>query len=187
MTAGSGIIHQEMPRKYEGTMRGFQLWVNLPAKSKMIPPKYRGITGDQVPTVTKGGAEIKVVAGETGGKKGPVTDLAVDVEYFDVKLPPGCFLERLTEANAFVYVIEGSGSSAGTPLTAGQCALFDEGDSVGVATEEGIRFLFVAGEPLKEPVAWGGPIVMNTQEELGEAFRELGEGTFIKAAKGETR
>jgi redox-sensitive bicupin YhaK (pirin superfamily) len=168
-------------------MRGFQLWVNLPAKKKMIPPRYRGITGEQVPTLTEGEAEIKVVAGAIGRTKGPVTDLAVDVEYFDVNLAAGGSFERQAKTNAFVYVIDGSGSSAGTPLKAQQCALFEEGGGVvRIVTDKGIRFLFVSGKPLKEPVAWGGPIVMNTQEELEEAFRELDEGTFIKAAKSET-
>jgi len=184
MTAGCGIIHQEMPKKYDGTMRGFQLWVNLPAKSKMISPKYRGITGDQVPTLKEGRAEIKVVAGKVGGVKGPVSDLAVDVEYFDVKLAAGGSFERPAESTTFAHVIEGSGSTAGMRVKANQCALFDEGGEVRIVTDEGIRFLFVSGKPLKEPVAWGGPIVMNTQEELEEAFRELSEGTFIKEAKG---
>jgi redox-sensitive bicupin YhaK (pirin superfamily) len=185
MTAGSGIIHQEMPRRCSGLMQGFQLWVNLPAKRKMIPPKYRGITKDQIPTLEKEGAEINVVAGMIDGIEGPVQDLVVDVEYFDVKLAAGKAFEHKTErgSTAFVYVFEGSGYSDGTSLEPRRCALFGEGDTAKIRTMNGLRLLFVSGKPLKEPVAWGGPIVMNSQEELAKAFQELEEGTFIKTGR----
>ena len=182
MTAGSGIIHQEMPKRYEGLMQGFQLWVNLPAKKKMIAPKYRGITGDQVPTVERGGAEIKVIAGSLDGVKGPVRDLTVEVEYFDVKLPAGKTFERATERdrNLFAYAIEGLGFTGDKLIEPQRCVLFGEGDAVQIRSDAGIRFLFVSGKPLKEPIAWGGPIVMNTQGELALAFWELEQGVFIK-------
>jgi len=185
MTAGSGIIHQEMPRRYEGLMQGFQLWVNLPAKRKMIDPRYRGITKDQIPMLGKKGAEIKVIAGIIDGTEGPVQDLAVNVEYFDVELAASKTFEHSTkrDRNVFAYVIEGSGYFDDKLIESRQCALFGEGDSVKIKAEGGVRFLFVSGKPLNEPVAWGGPIVMNTQEELAKAFQELDQGTFIKTGR----
>jgi redox-sensitive bicupin YhaK (pirin superfamily) len=184
MTAGSGIIHQEMPKRYEGLMRGFQLWVNLPAKKKMIAPKYREVTKDQFPLAKGDGFEAKVIAGEIDGVEGPVRDLAVDVEYFDVTLTAGMAFKHVTkkDCTVFVYGIDGSGFSDAL-IESGRCALFGEGESLEIATRDGFRFLFVSGKPLKEPVAWGGPIVMNSEEELAKAFQELEEGTFIKAGK----
>jgi quercetin 2,3-dioxygenase len=185
MTAGSGIIHQEMPRRYDGTMQGFQLWVNLPAENKMIAPRYCGITKEQIPIVERDGTEIKAIAGNIDGTKGPVKDLMVDVEYFDIKLAPGKAFEHETERNwsVFVYVFEGSGFLEDQFIESQQCAMLGKGDSVKLGTEHGVRFLFVSGNPLDEPVAWGGPIVMNTQDELEKAFRELRQGTFIKAGR----
>jgi redox-sensitive bicupin YhaK (pirin superfamily) len=182
MTAGSGIIHQEMPKEYFGLMQGFQLWVNLPAKKKMIVPKYRGITKHQIPSLKREGAEIKIIAGKIDEVEGPVQDLVVDVEYFDVTLAAEKTFERSSERGfmAFLYVIEGSGYVEDKLIESEHCALFGDGDTVGVRTEDGIRFLFVQGKPLGEPVAWGGPIVMNTEEELARAFEELEEGKFIK-------
>jgi redox-sensitive bicupin YhaK (pirin superfamily) len=185
MTAGSGIIHEEMPRRYEGLMKGFQLWVNLPAKKKMIAPKYRGITRDQIPTLEREGIETKVIAGTIDDAKGPVKDLTVDVEYFDVKLAAGKSFERTTDKQykVFIYAIEGSGYSDDTLIESQHCALFSEGDNIKIGTRDGFHFLFVAGKPLAEPIAWGGPIVMNSEEELAKAFRELEEGTFIRAGR----
>jgi quercetin 2,3-dioxygenase len=185
MTAGSGIIHQEMPRKYEGLMQGFQLWVNLPAKEKMIDPKYRGITKNQIPTIEREGAKIKVIAGEINGVVGPVGDLVVDVEYFDVTLPAGNTFEHAPKKGykSFAYVIEGTGYTDGATIEPQHCVLFAEGENVKINAKAGSRFLFVSGKPLNEPVAWGGPIVMNTQEELDRAFQELDEGSFIKTTK----
>jgi redox-sensitive bicupin YhaK (pirin superfamily) len=182
MTAGSGIIHQEMPQKYNGLMRGFQLWVNLPAKKKMIDPKYRGIEREQIPTIQKDGLKIKVIAGRVDGTEGPVRDLAIDVEYFDIELAAGKALEHSLPKNytAFAYVVDGSIKVQDKTVMHGQCAIFTEGDHVKIGSANGSRFLFVSGEPLNEPVAWRGPIVMNTQEELGKAFEELESGTFIK-------
>ena len=182
MTAGSGIIHQEMPKEYLGLMQGFQLWVNLPARKKMIAPKYRGITKHQIPSLKREGAEIKIIAGKIDGVEGPVQDLVVNVEYFDVTLAAGKTFEHSPEinANAFVYVIDGSGYVESVLVESQQCVLFGDGDTVEVKTKGGVRFLFVSGAPLGEPVAWGGPIVMNTEEELAKAFEELDEGNFIK-------
>jgi redox-sensitive bicupin YhaK (pirin superfamily) len=185
MTAGSGIIHQEMPKKRDGLMQGFQLWVNLPAKKKMTDPKYRGIEKEQIPTIQKNGLKIKLIAGKIDGKEGPVRDLAIEIEYLDVELGAEKAFEHATPKNrtAFAYVVNGSIEVQNKTIMSGHCAVFGEGDLVRIGSKEGARFLFVAGEPLKEPVAWRGPIVMNTQEELDKAFKELDEGTFIKTAK----
>jgi len=185
MTAGSGIIHQEMPQKYDGLMQGFQLWVNLPAKKKMIDPKYRGIETEQVPIFQKDGLRIKVIAGKVNGTEGPVRDLTIDIEYFDVELVAGKAFEHATPKSntVFSYVVDGSIEVLGKTVMQGQCAIFGEGDFVKIGSRKGSRFLFVSGEPLNEPVAWRGPIVMNTQEELDKAFEELDMGTFIKTKK----
>lgn len=185
MTAGSGIIHQEMPQKYDGLMQGFQLWVNLPAKKKMVDPKYRGIVKEQIPMVQKDGVKIKVIAGKVDGTQGPVRDLAIDIEYFDVKLASGKTFEHTTtkEDTVFAYIVEGSVEVQGKTITQGQCIVFGEGDFAKISSKNISRFLFVSGEPLSEPVAWRGPIVMNTQEELDQAFEELDAGTFIKTKR----
>ncbi len=182
MTAGSGIIHQEMPQKYDGLMQGFQLWVNLPAAKKMTDPKYRGIEKKQVPIVQRDGAKIRVIAGNVDGTTGPVQDLAIDVEYFDVELSAGKSFEHSVpkKNTVFSYVVEGSIEIAGMQVVAGQCSVLGEGNNVKITTAKSSRFLFVSGEPLGEPVAWRGPIVMNTEKELDEAFQELELGTFIK-------
>ena len=182
MTAGSGIIHQEMPKKYTGLMQGFQLWVNLPASKKMIAPKYRGIEKKQIPIVQTNGAKIKVIAGKIGDTTGPVQDLAINIEYFDVELAAGKAFEHSvpTSNTVFVYVVEGSIEVGGREVLEGHCAILGEGGSLTLASSKGSRFLFVSGEPIKEPVAWRGPIVMNTEEELNQAFKELELGTFIK-------
>jgi redox-sensitive bicupin YhaK (pirin superfamily) len=182
MTAGSGIIHQEMPKKYDGLMQGFQLWVNLPAKDKMVDPKYRGIEREQIPNFKKNGVTIKVIAGKIDGTQGPVRDLAIDIEYFDVELTAGKTFEHPTRKNdtAFAYVVEGAIEAQDKNVFQGQCAVFGNGDFIKISSKKGSRFLFVSGQPLNEPVAWRGPIVMNTEEELEQAYEELEEGTFIK-------
>jgi redox-sensitive bicupin YhaK (pirin superfamily) len=182
MTAGSGIIHQEMPQKYDGLMQGFQLWVNLPAKKKMIDPKYRGIVKEQIPMVQKDGIKIKVIAGKVDGTRGPVRDLAIYIEYFDVEIASGKTFEQATakDNTVFAYVVEGAVEVQGKTITQGQCVVFGEGDFAKILSKKGSRFLFVSGEPLNEPVAWRGPIVMNTEDELETAFEELDAGTFIK-------
>lgn len=188
MTAGSGIIHQEMPRGTEqGRMGGFQLWANLPAAEKMRDPRYRGIESAEIPDVRSGGAQVRVIAGEVDGTQGPVSGITVEPEYLDVALAGGASWEHPVAAGrtVFAYLFEGAGhfGDPGRAVKAGQgtLVLFGEGDSVAVAAgEEGMRFLLVSGRPLHEPIAWWGPIVMNTQEELEEAWRELDANTFVK-------
>jgi redox-sensitive bicupin YhaK (pirin superfamily) len=187
MTAGSGIIHQEMPRRVEDNLRGFQLWTNLPAASKMMEPRYRDVPADTIPEVSPhDGLKIKVIAGEIVGVRGPVQDVVVEPEYFDITLEPGADLEHPTQPGhtVFAYAIDGRGKVGpnGTHgLDRGQLALFTEGDSVLFrASDVPFRILLVSGKPLGEPVAWSGPIVMNTREELAIAFREYQDGTFIK-------
>jgi redox-sensitive bicupin YhaK (pirin superfamily) len=185
MTAGSGIIHQEMPQKYDGLMQGFQLWVNLPAKDKMSDPKYRGIESEQIPNSKKNGLTVKVIAGKVDGAQGPVRDLAIQIEYFDVELTAEKTFEHPTHKNdtAFTYVVEGSIEVQDKEIFQGQCAVFGNGDFIKISSKKGSRFLFVSGQPLNEPVAWRGPIVMNTEEELEQAYEELEAGTFIKTKK----
>ncbi len=184
MTAGSGIIHQEMPQKYNGLMQGFQLWVNLPAKKKMTDPKYRGIEKQQIPIFQKDGEKIKVIAGSVDGTEGPVRDLAIHIEYFDIELAAGKTFEHATpkKYTVFAYVVEGSVEILGKTIVQGQCAVLGAGNLVKINSCSDSRFLFISGEPLKEPVAWRGPIVMNTEEELNKAFEELESGTFIKSS-----
>jgi hypothetical protein len=185
MTAGSGIIHQEMPRApADRRLRGFQLWVNLPAKRKMCDPRYRGVLAAQIPAVgIAAGVSARVVAGEVEGVRGPVRDLAVEVAYLDVTAAAGsrCGHPVAAAHRCCAYVVEGEGGFAGTRAAAGQLVLFDGRGGVAVeAGARGCRYLLLSGEPLGEPVAWYGPIVMNTEEQLEEAFREYREGTFVK-------
>ena len=205
MTAGSGIIHHEMPEgDADGLMHGFQLWANLPASLKMTAPRYQDVKAADIPVVTDDdGTEARIVCGTFWGRKGPVDEVAIDPIYVDVSVPPGKrkSLPVATTRNAFAYVFGGAGDfcNASGPLqvpTEGvgwsdttppahadnrSLVLFDRGDEVTVqAGEEGIRFLLVSGRPLAEPVAWYGPIVMNTQEQLRQAFEELQSGTFLK-------
>jgi len=185
MTAGSGIIHQEMPKgDADGAMHGFQLWANLPASQKMMAPRYRGITADRIPVVElENGIRVKVIAGSIGGARGPTDDIVIHPEYFDCTVPTGqTFIHQTDPAyTAFIYVIGGLGRTGGRAIEDGTLVLFDEGRQLAVsAAGEPLRFLLVTGKPLNEPVAWRGPIVMNTQAELETAFREYREGTFIK-------
>jgi len=186
MTAGSGIIHQEMPLPQKDYLRGVQLWVNLPAGNKMMPPRYRDIRADDIPDRTDGnGVRVKVIAGAYQGVRGPVKDIVRGPEYLDVLAPSGTTFEHpIAEGNtAFVYVLEGDGvfDGNGRKVGAGRAGLYGDGDAISVeAGAKGVRFICVSGLPLGEPVAWKGPIVMNTQEELDLAFREYKNGTFIK-------
>jgi redox-sensitive bicupin YhaK (pirin superfamily) len=205
MTAGSGIIHQEMPKgDPEGRMHGFQLWANLPSALKMTAPRYQEVTAQDIPVITDDDAtRVRIVCGTFWDRKGPVDGIAADPIYLDVSVPPGRrkSLPVETTRHAFAYVFAGSGKfcNASGPLavpTEGvgwwdkvpptvtdnrSLVVFDRGDEVTVqAGEDGIRFLLVSGKPLEEPVAWYGPIVMNTQEELRHAFEELDKGTFLK-------
>lgn len=205
MTAGSGIIHQEMPKGDQaGRMHGFQLWANLPSAMKMIAPRYQEVKSGEIPEVKDDdGTSIRVICGSIWGATGPVDGIAADPAYLDVTVPPGRrkSLPVETTRHAFAYVFSGSGKfcNASGPLavpTEGvnwldttppaeadnrSLILFDSGDEVIVqAGEDGIRFLLVSGKPLQEPVAWYGPIVMNTQEQLRQAFTDLERGTFLK-------
>lgn len=212
MTAGSGIIHQEMPKgDRSGRMHGFQLWANLPAALKMTPPRYQEVKSAEIPEVKDDdGTEVRVVCGTFWGKKGPIDGIAADPVYLDVTVAPGRrkSLPVETKRSAFAYVFAGSGKfcNASEPLAVPtepvgwldttppadasnrSLVLFDRGDEVMVqAGEDGIRFLLVSGKPLQEPVAWYGPIVMNTQEQLQEAFTELREGTFLREGQDRGR
>jgi redox-sensitive bicupin YhaK (pirin superfamily) len=206
MTAGSGIMHQEMPQgDARGRMHGFQLWANLPSSLKMTAPRYQDIPAAVIPEVTDDdGTRARVITGDFWGKKGPVEGVAADPRYLDVFVPPGKRKTLPVEAgrHAFAYVFEGSGTFSGASQPFGvlteketsgaetlvreqtgnrSLVVFDSGDEVTVqAGDEGIRFLLVSGKPIEEPVAWYGPIVMNTQTELQQAVTELRNGTFIK-------
>jgi redox-sensitive bicupin YhaK (pirin superfamily) len=205
MTAGRGILHQEMPQgDAQGRMHGFQLWANLPSSLKMTTPRYQDIPAGGIPEVVDDdGTRVRVVCGEFWGQRGPVDGIAAEPIYLDVSVPPGRVksLPVDTRRNAFAYVFEGSGTfrDASAPLGVltdqpgpveklvreqtgnRSLVLFDRGDEVRVhAGEHGIRFLLVSGRPIEEPVAWHGPIVMNTQQELRKAFEELRAGTFIQ-------
>jgi len=185
MTAGSGIIHQEMPKgDVNGSMHGFQLWANLPATQKMMAPRYRDITADRIPVVEQeNGTRIKVIAGSLGGVRGPMDDIVIDPEYLDCTVPAGQTFIHPTDPTytAFIYVIGGTGQTGGQVLENGKLVLFEEGEQLAIsAGDEPLRFLLLTGKPLNEPVAWRGPIVMNTQAELETAFREFRNGDFIK-------
>ncbi|MGA8599140.1 MAG: pirin family protein [Bryobacteraceae bacterium] len=205
MTAGSGILHQEMPKgDARGRMHGFQLWANLPSSLKMTDPRYQDIPSSAIPEITDDdGTQVRVICGEFWGKTGPVEGVAADPNYLDISVPPN-HRKRLkveTTRNAFAYVFAGSGvfRDASDPQAVltdrvdqreaapvydvknHSLVLFDRGDEITVqAGPEGIRFLLVSGKPIEEPVAWYGPIVMNTQEQLRQAMTDLQEGTFIK-------
>ena len=195
MTAGSGIIHQEMPRGDErGRMGGFQLWLNLPAAHKMTDSLYQGVSAGEIPAVKTGGATVRVVAGKVGGVVGPIVSRWVDAEYVDVALEPGASWEHPTTQGftAWVYVFEGAvrfGEQTETVVAdPGKIVLLGDGDSVAVtAGGGGGRLLFASGRPLREPIAWRGPIVMNSERELEEAWRELDEGTFTRHPPGGLR
>ena len=189
MTAGSGIIHQEMPKKNinDPFLAGFQLWANLPASHKMMTPRYRDITQEQIPEViVADGVRVKIICGEISGVKGPVQDVITDPEYLDVSMDPNSEFKHLIDNthNVFAYVIRGEAifdPRKDTMINSENLVIYRDGDEVVVKTKEKpVRFLLISGKPIGEPVAWRGPIVMNTEEELGIAFREYSQGTFIK-------
>jgi redox-sensitive bicupin YhaK (pirin superfamily) len=186
MSAGSGIIHQEMPKgDARGAMYGFQLWANLPAANKMGAPRYRGITSSEIPVVTDaGGAIVRVVAGRVGNVEGPVRDVVTRPEYLDVTVPAGKSFTHRTphDHTVFAYVFEGKGVFAHDREVGDRHLVsFEKGDLVVVSAQaSAVRFLLVSGNPIGEPIAWQGPIVMNTDEELQLAFQELENDTFIK-------
>ena len=208
MTSGSGILHQEMPKgNSQGQMHGFQLWANLPSELKMTDPRYQDVSGTEIPNILEDdGTIVKVIVGSFWGKTGPVDGIAAEPQYLDIYVPPGVkkTFPVDTYRKTFAYIFDGSGAfdSASIPTgillekeirgeelnirdMSGNRTLvsFDTGDFVTVqAGEEGIRFLLISGKPIQEPVAWHGPVVMNTREELIQAFDELKNGTFIKPA-----
>jgi hypothetical protein len=208
MTAGSGIIHQEMPKgDPDGSMYGFQLWANLPKSHKMMDPRYRDVKSDQIPDVElPNGTKIRIICGKVGDVQGPVRDIVIDPEYLDITVSAGSEYTHPTKRGhtAFAYVIDGTGyfckekkpfsyemeganyfdMSREAFLRNGDLVLFDDGDQVMVSTEKDpVRFLLLSGRPIGEPVAWYGPIVMNTREELRIAFEEYNNGTFVKMQK----
>ncbi len=205
MTAGRGILHQEMPRgDASGRMHGFQLWANLPASLKMTAPRYQDISANDIPDVTDDdGTRVRVITGEFWGRKGPVEGVAAQPRYLDVSIPPGTRkrLDVDRTNQVFAYVFDGAGTFRDSSQPLGvmneltnqrdaadanetgnrSLVLFDRGDEIVVrAGDQGMRFLLVSGKPIEEPVAWYGPIVMNSQEELQQAFDELHAGTFIR-------
>ncbi|WP_212523994.1 pirin family protein [Actibacterium sp. MT2.3-13A] len=208
MTAGSGILHQEMPKgNATGQMHGFQLWANLPSSMKMCAPRYQDVKSADIPEIIDDdGTVVRVVVGRFWGRTGPVDGIAADPQYLDISVPPGVkkTFPVDTYRRAFAYVFAGSGAFAAASAPSGvllekevmgqevnirdmsgdrTLVRFGSGDEVTVqAGEDGVRFLLISGAPLEEPVAWHGPIVMNTQDELRQAMRELRNGTFIKPA-----
>ena len=187
MTAGSGIIHQEMPfGDQHGKMGGFQLWANLPASQKMNPPRYRDITPELIPKLRlDNGVEIRIICGNIAETNGPVNDIAIDPQYLDITVPQGISYNHqiLSGYTAFAYIIGGQGAFGNKDESYNNetLILFGDGDSITVTTEDNpVRFLLISGKPLNEPIAWGGPIVMNTQAELSNAFEQYQNGTFLK-------
>jgi len=187
MTAGSGIVHQEMPKPIQGRMGGFQLWVNLPRSHKMTDPHYRDVKAEDVPVIEPDkGIEVRLIAGRLGGTRGPVRDIVDEITYMDVTIAAGQRFEPRLPAgqNAFAYVFEGGGTfdpEQRTNVAPLDCVLYRDGESAVIeAGDMPLRFLLLCGVPLKEPIAWRGPVVMNTDEELDQAFREYRNGTFLK-------
>lgn len=185
MTSGSGIMHEEMPQQgSNGHMEGFQLWVNLPARIKMSPPRYQEILADTIPLIEPvQGVHIKLIAGEYADQHGPATEIAADPTYLDVALDPGIkfSIQIASDHTAFAYLYFGDSEFGGTMASATRLLIFGEGDSIEVeAGKAGSKFLLISGKPLGEPIARYGPFVMNTQQEIMEALKDLREGTFIK-------
>jgi len=184
MTTGSGIMHEEMPQTREGRMEGFQLWVNLPAAQKMSRPRYQEYPAGQIPQLARpDGTQIKIIAGEVDGVRGPVAEVAAAPTYIDVSMPAGAsFVQAIPRGHtAFAYVFEGGGIFCGEEVSASRLIVFDDGDEVEIrASDDGLRFLLISGQPLDEPVARYGPFVMNTEEEIHHALQDLRRGTFVK-------
>ncbi len=187
MTAGSGIVHQEMPHRSDGMMMGFQLWANLPSSDKMMHPRYQDVKDSEIPeVVTENGAKVRIICGKIDGTCGPVSEIVTDPEYMDVIVPPGKeFTHSVKKGHTvFAYVFEGDGyfdEEKEQLIESDYLVLFEDGDQIiAKSGEKQLRFLLVSGMPIGEPIAWHGPIVMNNREELDVAFREYREGTFIK-------
>ena len=190
MTSGSGIMHEEMPQAQEGEMMGFQLWVNLPARLKMMTPRYQNISSNQIPVIDReDGVKIRVIAGEVDDVRGPVTEIVADPAYLDVTIPPdGSFSHPVKHGHAaFAYVFEGDGSfnitneENGGTISQLRLVVFGDGDYISASTtDQPVRFLLISGQPLNEPIARYGPFVMNTQAEIEQALADLKNGTFVK-------
>jgi hypothetical protein len=184
MTSGSGILHEEMPRRGpSGNIYGFQLWVNLPAKSKMIAPRYQEVVSTEIPIHEAGGVKLRVVAGKSGGVAGPVTEIAAEPLYLDAELAPGSeFRQDIPGDHAVLaYVFEGEGMFGAQTVGAVRMIQFGAGDEILVRAENSpVRFMLIAGLPFKEPIAPYGPFVMNTRQEIEQALQDLRDGTFIR-------
>ncbi len=190
MTAGRGIMHEEMPQPRQGKMAGFQLWVNLPARLKMTEPRYQEVLSASIPEIVRqNGVKMRVVAGAANGVRGPVTEIAADPTYLDVSLPPNASLAHPIARGhtAFAYVFEGEGTFGpaedgdGQVVSHPRLVIFDDGEAVQVRTaQQPVRFLLVSGQPLHEPIARYGPFVMNTAQEIEQALRDLRNGTFVQ-------
>lgn len=192
MTSGSGIMHEEMPRAYERELIGFQLWVNLPAKLKMMTPRYQNIAADRIPLIDRAdGVHIRVIAGEVDNIRGPVTEIVADPSYLDVTIPPeGSFSHAVRRGHAvFAYVFEGQGrfgvdgkiTDNQNIISQPKLVVFGDGDYISAVTaDQPVRFLLISGQPLNEPIARYGPFVMNTQAEIEQALADLKNGTFVK-------
>ena len=184
MTSGRGILHEEMPRRSEesGVIYGFQLWVNLPAAQKMTTPRYQEVTAASIPSTTKDGATVRVVAGEWNGTRGPVTEIAASPLYLDVRLAPvSRFICPVPRGHtALAYVFEGAGNFSGEAVESVRMVVFSDGDQIEVESDTGVRFMLIAGMPFGEPIVPYGPFVMNTVEEIQQTLAELRDGTFIR-------
>ncbi|MHA1944725.1 MAG: pirin family protein [Candidatus Hodarchaeales archaeon] len=185
MTAGSGIIHSEMPAQTDGVLHGFQLWVNLPKKFKMMKPRYQEFLDKDIPIIEfSKGIDIKIIAGELNGTQGPVRDIVTNPEYFDITMQKEQSLELPVSKDntVFAYIYDGEAIIENKQIAKGNVVIFDEGNIVKVDNKSRytLKFLLISGKPIKEPIAWYGPIVMNTQDEIQTAFTEYRNGTFIK-------
>lgn len=184
MKAASGIIHSEMPQQTEGLMRGFQLWINLPAREKMSDPGYQEFTPEAIPELEQNGTRVRIISGEYGGRHGPVDDPSTDALYLHVRMEPGRDFSQAVPAGhtTFVYVFEGSARLADTALQAHTLAILDDGDHVDLqAGEQGAEFILVAGRPLGEPIVQQGPFVMNSREEVEQAYADYRDGRLVRS------
>lgn len=183
MTSGRGILHEELPKRGpNGVVNGFQLWVNLPAKDKMRKPRYQEVSAVDVPTIQRDGAQVRLVAGEYAGVKGPVTEIAIQPLYMDVTLTPGARFGLPIPAGhaANAYAFEGGGVFSGAYVDAVKMLVFGDGDQIAVSTESGVRFVLMAGQPIREAIVPYGPFVMNTEAEIRQVFEDIKSGTFAQ-------
>ena len=183
MTSGRGILHEELPKRSpNGIVNGFQLWVNLPAKDKMGQPRYQEVTAADVPVIETDGVKVRLVAGEYGGVRGPVTEIAIQPLYMDVALAPGAHFDLPVPAGHAVhaYVFDGEGSFGNTQTEAVKMLVFGDGDRIEVDTKSGVRFVLMAGKPIGEPIVPYGPFVMNTEAEIRQVFEDIRSGTFAQ-------